>query len=83
MLIMLTLWLFFLRGLGISITSKRNHGKLNFSKRIIITTILITFSTIVIVGVLYCRTVNLYRSCVGLGWLAQETSFILVWASEE
>jgi hypothetical protein len=29
-------------------------------------------------------TVNLYRSCVGLGWLAQETmGFILVRASEE
>jgi hypothetical protein len=27
---------------------------------------------------------NFYRSCVGLGWLAQEmTGFILVWASEE
>jgi hypothetical protein len=25
------------------------------------------------VGVLYRRTVNLYRSCVGPGWLAQET----------
>jgi hypothetical protein len=36
------------------------------------------------VGVLYRRTVNLCRSCVGLGWLAQETTrFILVWASEE
>jgi hypothetical protein len=29
-------------------------------------------------------TVNFYRSCVGLGWLAQETmGFILVLASEE
>jgi hypothetical protein len=28
--------------------------------------------------------VNFYRSCVGLGWLAQETTgFILVQASEE
>jgi hypothetical protein len=28
--------------------------------------------------------VNLYQSCVGLGWLAQETTgFRLVWASEE
>jgi hypothetical protein len=28
--------------------------------------------------------VNFYRSCVGLGWLAQKTTgFILVWASEE
>jgi hypothetical protein len=36
------------------------------------------------VGVLYRRTVNLYPSCVGLGWLAQETmGFILVRASEE
>jgi hypothetical protein len=36
------------------------------------------------VGVLYRWTVNLYRSCVGLGWLAQETMrFILVRASEE
>jgi hypothetical protein len=36
------------------------------------------------VGVLYRRTVNLYQSCVGLGWLAHETTrFILVRASEE
>jgi hypothetical protein len=29
-------------------------------------------------------TINFYRSRVGLGWLAQETTgFILVWASEE
>jgi hypothetical protein len=36
------------------------------------------------VGVLYRRTVNFYRSCVGLGWLAQETTgFILVRVSEE
>jgi hypothetical protein len=36
------------------------------------------------VGVLYRWTVNLYRSCVGLGWLAQETTtFILVRTSEE
>jgi hypothetical protein len=36
------------------------------------------------VGVLYRRTVDLYRSCVGLGWLAQEaTGFILVRASGE
>jgi hypothetical protein len=29
-------------------------------------------------------TVNVYQSCVGLGWLAQETTgFILVRASEE
>jgi hypothetical protein len=36
------------------------------------------------VTVLYRWTVNFYRSCVGLGWLAQETTrFILVWASEE
>jgi hypothetical protein len=36
------------------------------------------------VEVLYHRTVDLYRSCVGLGWLAQETTgFILVQASEE
>jgi hypothetical protein len=26
------------------------------------------------VGVLYCGTVNLYQSCVGFGWLAQETT---------
>jgi hypothetical protein len=37
----------------------------------------------------HCRgslppAVNFYRSCVGLGWLAQETTgFILVWASKE
>jgi hypothetical protein len=31
------------------------------------------------VGVLYRRIVNFYRSCVGHGWLAQETTeFILV-----
>jgi hypothetical protein len=31
------------------------------------------------VGVLYRRAINLCRSCVGLGWLAQETTwFILV-----
>jgi hypothetical protein len=42
------------------------------------------FKTYTIVGVLYRQTVNLYRSCVGLGWLAQETTgFILVRASEE
>jgi hypothetical protein len=36
------------------------------------------------VGVLYRRIVNLCRSCVELGWLAQETiEFILVRASEE
>jgi hypothetical protein len=41
-------------------------------------------SVIASVWVLYRRTVNLYRSCVGLGWLAQETTgFILVRASEE
>jgi hypothetical protein len=37
-----------------------------------------------VVRVLYRQIVNLYRSCVGLGWLAQETmGFILVWVSEE
>ncbi|PVH32352.1 hypothetical protein PAHAL_9G379500 [Panicum hallii] len=34
--------------LRISITSKRNHGKLYFSKRIIITTIMITSHTMMI-----------------------------------
>jgi hypothetical protein len=35
-------------------------------------------------GVLYRQTVNFCRSCVGLRWLAQETTrFILVRASEE
>jgi hypothetical protein len=41
------------------------------------------------VGLAACRgslppAVNFYRSCIGLGWLAQETTgFILVRASEE
>jgi hypothetical protein len=36
------------------------------------------------VRVLYHRTVNLYQSCVRLGWLALETTgFILVRASKD
>jgi hypothetical protein len=48
-----------------------------------------TFSNVVIppkvgVRVVYRRTITFCRSCVELGWLAQETTrFILVQASEE
>jgi hypothetical protein len=45
---------------------------------------LVNFWDCMPVGVLYHRTINLYGSCVGPGWLAQETPrFRLVRSSEE
>jgi hypothetical protein len=48
------------------------HARLTLSLSLSLSLCVCVFC--VCVGVLYYRTVNLYRSCVRPGWLAQETS---------